>query len=296
MTLLHIGGYQWLDWNIQPDVILLCLVLIGGYLYAITGLRKRLSDAGRVKRVQIVSFYLGVLTIYAASGSPLHDLADVYLASAHMLQHVLLTLVAAPLLLAGIPGWAWQALLRIRGVMPVARLLTHGVMALAIFNGVMLLVHLPSAVDLQLREWSFHLFAHVALVGAGLVLWWPILSNVPELPRLPYPLQMGYLFLQSLVPAVMASFITFSDRLVYPAYAEAPRIWGIAPMDDQQIAGGIMKLLGSIILWSFIAVAFFKWFEREEAEARGPSWPEVEEELHSLGLTAKRQPPAHRLR
>ncbi len=296
MALLHIGGYQWLDWNFHPDVALLCLALLGGYFYAITQLRKHISDAGRVKRVQVVYYSLGVLTIYAASGSPLHELADVYLASAHMLQHVLLTLVAAPLLLAGIPGWAWQALLRIRGVMPVARVLTHPLMALAIFNGAMLLVHLPSAVDLQLREWSFHLFVHVTLVGAGLALWWPVLSYVPELPRLAYPLQMGYLFLQSLVPAVMASFITFSGRLVYPVYAEAPRIWGISAIDDQQIAGGLMKLLGSIILWTFIAVAFFKWFEREEAEARGPRWPEVEEELQNLGLTAKHEPPAHPLR
>jgi putative membrane protein len=295
LAFLHIGGYRWLDWDVQPDVILLCLALIAGYVYAITWLRPRISDAGRVKRSQVVYFSLGVLTIYAASGSPLHDLADVYLASAHMLQHVLLTLVAAPLLLAGVPGWVWQALLRLRGVMPVARVLTHGLMALAVFNAVMLLVHLPSAVDLQLREWSFHIFVHTTLVGAGLVLWWPILSNVPELPRLSYPVQMGYLFLQSLVPAVMASFVTFSDRLVYPAYAEAPRIWGISPMDDQQIAGGIMKLLGSLIIWSFIAVVFFRWFEREEAEARGPRWPEVEDELHDLGLTAKRQPPAHPL-
>ena len=285
MALLHIGGHEWLDWNLHPDVVLLCLLLVGGYLYAVTQLRQRISDAGRVKRSQVVYYSLGVLTIYVASGSPMHELADSYLASAHMLQHVLLAMVAAPLLLAGIPAWLWQALLRVRGLMPVARLLTHGVMALAIFNSVLLLTHLPSAVDLQLRELSFHLLVHSALVGAGLVMWWPVLSSVPELPRLSYPAQMGYLFLQSLVPSVMASFVTFSDRVVYQAYAEAPRIWGISAMGDQQIAGGIMKLLGSGILWVFIAVIFFKWYEREEAEARGLRWQEVEEELDRLGLT-----------
>jgi putative membrane protein len=205
-----------------------------------------------------------------------------------MLQHVLLTLVAAPLLLAGIPAWVWQALLRVRGVLPVARVLTNGLMALAVFNAVMLLVHLPSAVDLQLREWWFHLFAHTSLLVAGLVMWWPVLSTVPELPRLAYPVRMGYLFLQSLVPAVMASFITFSDRVVYQSYAEAPQIWGLSPIDDQQIAGGIMKLLGTIILWSFMIVVFFRWYEREEGEARGPHWPEVEEEPRNLGLPTKR--------
>ena len=287
MTLLHIGGYEWLDWSLHLDVIALCLFLEGAYLWGVTRLRSRLSDAGRVKRSQVIAFSLGVLVIYAASGSPLHDLADRYLISAHMLQHVLLMLVAAPLLLAGVPAWLWQALLRVRGVMPVARVVVQPVMALAIFNTVLLLGHLPSAVDLQLREWSFHLFLHAALVGAGLVLWWPVLSLVPELPRASYPVQMIYLFMQSLVPAVMASFITFSETVVYEAYAEAPRIWGISPLDDQQLAGGIMKVLGSIILWTFIGVAFFKWFAREEAEARGPRWPEVEEELANLGLTKR---------
>jgi putative membrane protein len=287
LTLLHIGGYEWLDWSFRPDVILLCILLGGLYYYAVTQLRPGTADAGPVKRSQIIYYTLGVLTIYAATGSPLHDLADEYLASAHMLQHVMLTLVAAPLLLAGIPAWVWQALLRVRGVLPVARVLTHWLMALAIFNAVMLLVHLPSAVDLQLREWWFHLFAHASLVVAGLVMWWPVLSAVPELPRLADPLQMGYLFLQSIVPAVMASFVTFSDRVVYQSYAEAPQIWGLSPIDDQQIAGGIMKMLGTIILWSFMIIAFFRWYEREEGEARGPHWPEVEEEPRSLGLTTK---------
>jgi putative membrane protein len=196
-------------------------------------------------------------------------------------------LVAAPLLLAGIPSWVWQAALRLPGALPVGRVLTNGVVALAVANTAMLLLHLPAAVDLQVRDWTFHLFAHAALLAAGLVMWWPVLSKVPELPPLSDPLQMGYLFLQSLIPSVMASFITFSHGVVYDVYATAPRIWGISPMDDQQIAGGLMKVMGSIILWVFIAVAFFRWYEREEAEARGPRWGEVEEELRGLGLTKR---------
>jgi len=150
------------------------------------------------------------------------------------------------------------------------------------------LTHLPPVVDLGLHQHAFHLWLHVVLIATALLMWWPVLSPLPELPRLSYPLQMGYLFLQSLLPAVMAAFITFSDRVVYPFYAQAPRIWGLSPISDQQIAGLTMKLLGSLILWAFIAVAFFKWFEREEAGARGPRWEEIEEELDELGLT-KRQ-------
>ncbi len=289
MPLLHIGagGPSWLDWSVQADVLLLCIALEWGYLYTVSRLRTRILDASPVKRSQVVFFSLGVLVIYAATGSPLHDLSDTYLASAHMLQHILLMLVAAPLLIAGIPGWIWQALLRVRGAMPVARVLTNPLVALALFNATLLLTHMPSVVDLQVRQWWFHLFVHLGQVGAGLVLWWPILSQVPELPRLSYPLQMGYLFLQSLLPSVAASFVTFSSGVVYPVYAEAPRIWGITPITDQQIAGGLMKLMGSLILWSFMTLAFFKWYAREEAEAQGPQWEEVQEELNQLGLTTR---------
>ena len=287
MPLLHIGGYEGLHWTPHTDVLALCLLLGGAYLYAVTQLRDRFSDARRVRRSQVALFSLGVLVLYIGGGPPLHDLAEEYLLSAHMLQHVLFMLVAAPLLLAGTPSWLWQALLRIPGVMPVARVLTRPVVALVLFNVVLLFTHLPSAIDLQQRQHMFHLFVHVLLVGSGLLMWWPILSPLSELPRLSYPLQMGYLFVQSLLPAVMASFVTFSNSVVYPFYESTPRIWSISPIADQQIAGGLMKLLGSFILWSFIAVAFFKWYAREEAEEQGPRWREVEEELQEMGLARK---------
>ena len=289
MFLLHIGvgGSSWLDWVIQPDVLLLCALLGWGYFYTVTRLRERVSDAGRVTRSQAVSFSLGILMLYAATGGPMHQLADTYLASAHMLQHILLMLVVAPLLLAGIPSWVWQALLRRPGVLPVARTLTHPVVALAVFNAVLLLTHLPSAIDLQLHQPWAHVLVHVSQVGAGLLMWWPILSTVPELPRISYPAQMGYLFLQSLLPSVMAAFITFSDTVIYTFYEEAPRIWDLSAISDQQIAGLIMKLLGSLILWSFIVVVFFRWYEREGVESRGPRWGDVAGELEDLGLTKR---------
>jgi len=80
---------------------------------------------------------------------------------------------------------------------------------------------------------------------------------------------------------------TNSRTAVYDFYEQAPRVWGISAVEDQQIAGAIMKTAGSLILWSFIAVAFFRWYAKEEAEARGPAWSEVEEELKELGLSGR---------
>jgi len=287
MTLLHIGGYYWLDWHLHPEVVLPLVLLEVIYLYSVTEARGLISDAGRVRRGQVVIFSLGVLALYAAAGTPIHDISEQYLLSAHMVQHLLFTLVAAPLLLAGTPAWLWQAILRGPGVMPVARLLTHPLVAFGVFNAVLVLTHLQPVVDLALREHEFHLVVHVVLVASAMMMWWPVLSNVPELPRLSDPLQMAYLFLQSLLPAVLASFITFADGVVYGFYGEAPRIWGLSAIDDQQIAGGVMKLSGSLILWTFIAVAFFRWYEREVVQSQPPHWPEVEAELDRMGLSHK---------
>ncbi len=283
---LDLAGVQWLDWHLHPDVILVLAAVLAAYAYAVVVLRERISDAGRVKRSQMAYFGAGVFVLYMAAGSPIHDLSEKYLLSVHMFQHLLLTLVAPPLLLAGIPTWVWQAVFRRKAALAVGRVIFHPVVAFGVFNFLIVITHLPPTVDYALYHHWFHFLVHAALVTSATMMWWPVLSNVPELPRLTAPYQMAYLFLQSLLPSVIASFITFSRSAVYPFYAQAPRIWGISPVTDQQIGALVMKLLGSLILWSFIAVAFFKWYAREEAQARDPKWEEVEEELRELGVVS----------
>lgn len=286
IPLLHlgVGGPDWLDWNVHLDAILLTIALAWAYYYAVHELRPRVSDAGRVRRSQVVLFAFGLAALYLAGGTALHDLGEERLLSAHMGQHLLFTLAAPPLLIAGVPAWLWEWLLLGRVVRPAARFLTRPLIAFPLFNAVLLLTHLPPVVDLALRVGAFHFAVHVTMVVTAGLMWWPILSPLPQLPRLSPPLQMGYLFLQSLLPSVMASFITFADRAVYPFYANAPRIWGVSPIEDQQVAGGLMKVVGSIVLWSFMAVIFFKWYAREEAESGGPRWEEIEAELDRLGI------------
>ena len=290
MLLLHAGTTTtWWHWHAHADVVLLCVFLETAYLYAVTQLRASVSDAGRVRRTQIASFSAGVGVIYLAAGTPLHDVSENYLLSAHMLQHSLFTLVAAPLLLWGIPGWLWRVPLRSKYVLGVARVIVHPIVILFIVNGTLLITHLPFAMDFSLNHHPFHFFVHVLLLATAMLLWWPILSDVPELPRYSYPLQMAYLFVQSLIPSVLASFITFADAPVYSFYAQAPRLWGLGVVTDQQIAGGIMKMMGSVILWTFIGVAFFKWYNRETAAEQEPRWQEVQEELDRMGLTPSKR-------
>lgn len=287
MPLLHIasGGPDWFQWSIQLDVLVLCIVLEYAYLWAVHSLRFKMVDAGRVKRSQIIYFTAGVVAIYIAAGGPLHDLADGRLVSAHMAQHLILMMIVPPLFLAGIPSWIWQAVLSRPAVLGIGKVLTHPLVALGLFNGVFFLTHLPEAVDLQLQSWFFHVTVHTAQVASGMLMWWLILSPVKELPRLTYPMQMGYLFLQSLIPSVFAGVLTFANGAVYEAYEVTPRFWGLSITEDQQISAAIMKLAGTLILWSFMGYAFFKWYSEEEAEARGPRMRDVEEELKEMGLS-----------
>ena len=287
MVSLHIAGYYWLDWHVHPDVIVLIAGMLLAYWYAVTAWRDRIPDAGRVSRKQISLYCSGVFVVYLAAGSPIHDISEQYLLSMHMTQHMLLTLVAPPLLLAGVPTWVYQALLGGR-VRPVASVLLNPLLAIFLFNMVLVLTHLPHVVDYALRHHWFHFVVHVAIFTAALQMWWPVITRVPGLPQLSYPYQMAYLFVQSLVPSVIGSFITFSQSPVYEFYAEAPRIWGLSPIQDQQAAAFIMKVIGSLILWGFIGVAFFKWYAKEESEAKGLPWSEVEEELQQMGLTTPR--------
>ncbi len=195
------------------------------------------------------------------------------------------SMVAPPLLLAGIPTWLWEALFFRKGVLPVMRVILHPVVTLAVFNAVLVGSHLPDTMDFILYHHWVHFFAHVILVTASLMMWWPVITNVPGLPHLTYPFRMMYLFLQSLVPSVVAAFLTFATGPIYGFYGAAPRIEGITIIEDQQIAAASMKIFGSLILWSFIGVSFFKWWAQEQRESKGPAWSAVEEELQEIGLT-----------
>ena len=289
-ALLHLDpGESSLYWHPHPDVIFICVAMLAAYWFAVTQLRREIMDAGRVKRSQAVFFVAGVAVIYVASSSPMHELSEDYLVSAHMLQHLMYTLVAPPLLIWGMPTWLLRWLLvRNPTVRRVCSVLLLPLVTIAAFNGVQLITHLPSTVDLALTQHWFHPVVHVALVATALMMWWPVLSPLEELPRLSYPLQMGYLFVQSLLPAVLAAFITFSDGVFYDYYATAPRLWGLTPIEDQQFGGFVMKILGSLILWGFIGFAFFRWYERENAQQADPRWEEVKEELARMGLPVER--------
>lgn len=251
-------------WHPHPDVWLLFGSIVAGYLIACRRHEEATGEATPRRKRRL--FLLGMGVLWLGADYPIHDLAENYLYLMHMVQHMLFTLVAAPILIAGMPAWLLRDLLRPRLVRTVWRFLTRPVVALAFFNAVLLFTHWPAVVEASVGSALLHFSLHVLIVFSALVMWWPVMSPLPEMPSLPAPGQMLYLFFQSLAPTIPASFLTFGHHPLYPIYGTFPRIWGVNVLSDQLAAGLIMKLIGGMILWGVIAAIFFRWGAREERE------------------------------
>ena len=208
---------------------------------------------------QRATFYGALLLIFLSLNGWLHDLSDDYLFSAHMVQHLVLTLIAPPLLIMATPGWMLRPALQWKGVGPVARWVTQPWRCFLIFNAVLAVWHLPPMYNLAMANHDVHIVEHLCFMVAATLMWWPILSPMPELPRLSYPLQMLYLFLMSIPMSLIAICIGYADHILYPAYASAPRIWEITPMQDQLLGALIMWVPGGLFFFAIISVVFFRW-------------------------------------
>lgn len=256
-------------WHVHPDVWLLFGSIIAAYLIAGRRHERATGEATEPRKRRL--FLLGMGVLWLGADWPIHDLAERYLYSMHMTQHLLFTLVAAPILIAGMPVWLLRELLAPAPIRRIFRFMTRPLVALIFFNAVLLFTHWPDVVAASVGSELVHLGLHVLIVTSALVMWWPVMSPLPEMPSLPPPGQMLYLFLQSLAPTIPASFLTFGHAPLYPVYATFPRIWGIDALTDQLIAGLIMKLLGGLLLWGVIAVIFFRWYNQEQRDGLDPT-------------------------
>ena len=255
-------------WHVHAEVLALVATLAFCYVWLIRKVGpKAVHPVERsVTRRQVASFSVGLLVLLVAASYPMHDMAEHYLFSVHMFQHLLLSLVFPPLIIRGMPAWMMRYVLKPKGIR-VAQFLTKPVIALILFNTVVAVTHIPNVVNMTTHNEGFHFGMHVILVSTSFIMWSPVLTPLMELPKLSYPPRMMYLFVQSLVPTVPASFLTFGHTVLYRAYLHAPtRLFGISALTDQLISGLEMKLLGTAILWGFIAVYFFRWANVEERE------------------------------
>ncbi len=275
-------------WAAEPGAWLLVAALAVGYAVALTRLGPRLGAGGAggtygATRLQITSWYLGVLAIWLASDWPIHAVAESSMYSVHMVQHLLISLVGVPLLLLGMPAWLARWLVRPgSAAFGVLRRLSRFLPALIIFNLVLVLTHWPAVVDASLRSGGVHFAVHALIFVASIVVWMPVVSPLPEIPRLAPAPRMGYLFLQSVVPTVPASFLTFGASPLYHFYEGRPHLWGMTDLEDMQLAGLLMKIGAGILLWALIAVIFFRWAANEERSSAPQRSRDLARELSAL--------------
>ncbi len=253
-------AFVWTSGEVHPDVLLGAGLLALAYAVAwVRGPRLRGADAAR--------FFGGLAALLLALNGPLHDLSDFYLFSAHMVQHLVLTLVVAPLLLAGTPGWVLDRvlapLLRARAGRLLVRLGTRPVPALGLAAVALIAWHLPGPYNAALEHHRWHIVEHLVLLATSVTAWWPVLSRSRLAPPLHYGAQILYLFIFGMPMTVVAAMITGADHPLYPYYAAAPRLWGLDPLVDQRIGGLIMWVPAGLIPLAAFTIVFFRWVAAE---------------------------------
>jgi putative membrane protein len=249
-------------WRYQQhlEIWVLVIGLLIAFVYAIRVVGPKVVPSGEViSRKQIRTFSLMIFLLLISTDWPLHDIAEEYLYSMHMLQHTILTYIIPPLALLAIPEWLFRLLVGQGRTYRVIRFLTRPVIAAVAYNAVLLVTHIPALVNRSAAGGPLHYSLHVLLVASALMLWTPICGPAKEW-RMSYGAMMVYLFCTSLVPSIPAGWLTFAEGSVYNHYDTPVRVWGMSVLSDQQLAGGIMKLGGSTFLWALIITIFFTRF------------------------------------
>ncbi len=265
-----LGSQVPLPWPFLPSVIIGLALLTGGYLAAVTRWRRRFPGSRPVPRGRIAAYLLAMGTIFLALHTPLDTLSDDYLFSVHMTQHLLLTLIMPPLLLIGVPGWLiWPLFARWPALLALGRALTRPVTAFALFNVIFIGYHVPAVYGLAQESEPLHILGHLLFMTTGVITWWPVLSPLRELPPLAPPLQMLYLFLQTLPSQALGALLTFNATPLYEHYAAAPRVWGfMTAQADQELGGLIMWVIGGAFFLGAFAAVFLRWAQLQEAAER----------------------------
>lgn len=230
--------------------------------------RRAGGEGGPVSPRRRAAFAGGLVVLWLALDWPIGALGAGYLASVHMLQYLMIALMAPLLLVLGVPRAAYERL-GASSAAPALRLLTHPLVALGVFGLVLYWTHLPGVVDTLMATQAGSFALDLLWLLGGIVFWWPVAAPVPERPWFPYGLKMGYLFLATVINTLPYGFLTFAELPFYGIYELAPPVFGISTRQDQQIAGLLMKAGGGLILWTAITVLFFRWFERESGEDAG---------------------------
>jgi putative membrane protein len=252
------------DWTFEPTVTLGLVALVAAYVIAVRRGRLRRDDDVSPwlgsPRWRAWMFGLGVLTAFLALESPVDTGGDNYLLSLHMVQHLVLMMVSPPLVLLGICGMRPPDPARAPGLRRLWTAITRPLPATVLFNAVLLVWHIPTLYDTTLRNEAAHIVEHITFVAVGVVLWWAVVDPIRGEGTTPIsPFQkIAALAVAGVPPTVLGLIFSVASNPFYEFYARAPRLWGLSPVTDQQVAGVVMFGLGNLIYFAAISVIFWR--------------------------------------
>jgi putative membrane protein len=251
------------DWTVDP--LQLAPLTLAGVFYA----RRARTLARRGTPVPLwrrLSFAVGLLLAAAALASPLHELGDERLFSAHMAQHILIGDLAALAVVLGLTGPLLRPVLAVHAISRL-RVLLHPLVALPLWTANLLVWHLPPFYEAALRWDAVHALEHVCFFTAGALMWGAVVEVLPGPAWFGTGAKLGYIVAVRMIETVLGNVFFWAGSPVYDTYADAPRIWGISASADQGIAGGIMMIAGSIVTIGALAWLFLRlWAEGERRQ------------------------------
>ncbi|MEZ4501413.1 MAG: cytochrome c oxidase assembly protein [Dehalococcoidia bacterium] len=275
----HVIGERWGAWDLEPVLLVPAALLIAVYVHGLDRWRERSRPHSAWRTASFIS---GVLIVLLALLSPLHWLADHHF-TFHMVQHELLMMVAAPLILLGapttpilrgIPRGVRRAVLEpvfnASVVRTGFRWLTHPVTAFVAYTVTLYSWHFfPGWYAATVTNGYIHDVQHLTFLGSAMLVWWNVIDPRPLHAPLPYPMRMAFLFAVATPKAFMGAFITYSSRVLYEdAYGGVPPVFDMSLATDQVVGGMIMWVPSLMMYLIAIGIVFFVWTQKSEASQR----------------------------
>jgi cytochrome c oxidase assembly factor CtaG len=267
------AGHPHIQWFSDPAVLAPLALFAGIYVWRFVRVRREAAARGRpatgARPLQALAFAGGMLALLAALVSPIDGLGEDYLFSAHMVQHVLLGDIAPLLILLGLS----RAIMRpaTRRLMWLERRLgplANPATGIAIWLALMYLWHVPALYDAAAEHAGVHLLEHTSFFAAGVALWWPLIQPVPMRRRLTGLQPLGYIGAAKAGLAALGLYLAWSSTALYPYYEQTPRIWGLTPVEDQNVGGVIMMVEQSFTLVLVMVALFVRMLAQSEEEQR----------------------------
>jgi putative membrane protein len=259
------AAYDWnpVTWSWEWTVLLGCGLWMLFYLLAVGPWRRRLGGPARMQRGRLAVFSGSMIVVIFSLIGPVHDLSDRYLFSTHMVQHLILAQIFAPLFLLGIPTWLWRRLQQAPVFGAVWNAVTMVPIGFAAYAVVFSIWHVPVLYNLMMRNHDYHVVMHLMVMATAVMMWWPIVGGKAVRRPLSEPAQILYLLAIGTPMIAVAAMVTLANQPLYEWYWLAPRFMGFSALEDQRLGGLLMWVPGGLFWWAIASVVYFRWSSRE---------------------------------